>query len=279
MQCHCSPISLRHENATGASELQPPAAPVSQTAVVAPPPPSTAAKIADRPLLLAAVIGIPVPLSVCLLVGGYRLRRRMRARQEKLVVKTATKRLMSKRLVSTLLQPQPTTTLPEGLRKTSSRVIVTILDAAGDALNAAAGASERLSPRVAGAMRSFRALHAGEQYTTLGGDHKVDMENEAHSSAVPGKTNSRLWREMPRLATEEPPRAGSAGGLRSNSRKSPRTRRSGLLAELGDAGLLVGTATQSAPPPAPAAEKVVAPQTKGIAHRLLRIFGWGSNDA
>ena len=194
-------------------------------------------------------------------------------------MKTATKRLMSKRLVSTLLQPQPTTTLPEGLRKTSSRVIVTILDAAGDALNAAAGASERLSPRVAGAMRSFRALHAGEQYTTLGGDHKVDMENEAHSSAVPGKTNSRLWREMPRLATEEPPRAGSAGGLRSNSRKSPRTRRSGLLAELGDAGLLVGTATQSAPPPAPAAEKVVAPQTKGIAHRLLRIFGWGSNDA
>ena len=168
--------------------------------------------------------------------------------------------------------PHPTTSLPEGLRKSSSRVIVTILDAAGDALNAAAGASERLSPRVAGALRSFRALHAGEQYTTLNEDHKVDMEGEGHSSAVPGKTNSRLRLDV----TDAPPRAGSAG-LRSNSRKSPRMRRSGLLAELDDAGLLAAT-TQSAPP-APAAEKAVAPRTNGFAHGLLRLFGWGSNEA
>ena len=240
--------------------------------------PATTAAADRPPLPLAAIIGMSVPLSVCfLLVGGHRLRRRMRETQEKMVVKTATKRLKSQRLNS-LLVPHPTTSLPEGLRKSSSRVIVTILDAAGDALNAAAGASERLSPRVAGALRSFRALHAGEQYTTLNEDHKVDMEGEGHSSAVPGKTNSRLRREMPRLDTDQaPPRAGSAG-LRSNSRKSPRTRRSGLLAELDDAGLLAAT-TQSSAPPAPAAEKAVAPRTNGFAHGLLRLFGWGSNEA
>ena len=195
--------------------------------IAAPPPPSPPARVVVQklPLPRAAIIGMSVallPLSICCVLGGRAMRRRIRIAHEKVAAKELIDAAEARGVA-----PRRAGSLVNSMR-TTSRVMITIFDGlADDALATAVDMSQLMSPRVAGSLRSFRALNMSELYAAIGardsfrgsplvGGASPHAEHELFSTAMPDKTLSMLRREMPRLHMEEPPRPSSPSALQSH---------------------------------------------------------------